>query len=82
MWAFCDTRSDFYMKTAEISTFEPGEEMKLTPVLHKFLEHCNPRKNTTILPHKYRQQEGQNFHDTVTELKKVTSGWEFDNLQE
>ena len=59
--------------------------MKLTPVLHKFSEYCNPRKNTTILWHKfftYRQQEGQNFHDFVTELKKLSSKCKFDNLQD
>ena len=59
--------------------------MKLAPVLHKFSEYCNPRKNITILRHKfftYRQQEGQNFHDFVTELKKLSSECEFDNLQD
>ena len=69
----------------ETFTFEPGDEMKLAPVLHKFSEYCNPRKNITILRHKfftYRQQEGQNFHDFVTELKKLSSECEFDNLQE
>ena len=69
----------------ETFTFEPGDEMKLAPVLHKFSEYCNPRKNITILRHKfftYRQQEGQNFHDFVTELKKLSSECEFDNLQD
>ena len=59
--------------------------MKLAPVLHKFSEYCNPRKNITILRLKfftYRQQEGQNFHDFVTELKKLSSECEFDNLQD
>ena len=60
--------------------------MKLAPVLHKFPEYCNPRKNITILCHKffkYRQQEGQNFHDFVTaELKKLSFECEFDNLQD
>ena len=58
--------------------------MKLDPVLHKFSEYCNPRKNITILRHKfstYRQQEGQNFHDFVTELKMLNSECKFDNLQ-
>ena len=59
----------------ETFSFELGNEMKLAPVLHKFSEYCNPKKNTTILCHKfftYRQQEGQNFHDFVTELKKLS----------
>ena len=66
-------------------TFEPDDEMKLAPVLHKFLEYCNPRKTITILHHKfftYRQQEGQNFYDFVTEFKKLSSKCEFDNLQD
>ena len=28
----------------ETFTLEPGDEMKLAPVLHKFSEYCNPRK--------------------------------------
>ena len=68
-----------------MNAFEPGDEMKLTPVLHKFLEYYNHRKNITIFRHKcftYRQQEGQNFHDFVTELKKLNSKCEFDSLQD
>ena len=68
----------------ETFTFELGDEMKLAPVVHKFSEYCNPRKNITILRQKfltYWQQEGQNFHDFVTELKKLSSECEFDNLQ-
>ena len=66
-------------------TFEPGDKMKLAPVLHKFLEYCNPEKNITILRHKfitYRQQEGQNFHNFFIELKKLSPKCEFDNLQD
>ena len=69
----------------ETFTFEPRYEMKLAPVFPNFSEYCNPRKNITILRHKfstYRQQEGQNFHDFVTELKKLSSECEFDNLQD
>ena len=59
--------------------------MKLDPVLQNFSEYCNPRKNVTILRHKFfthRQQEGQNFHDFVIELKKLIFECEFDNLQD
>ena len=73
-------------RNIETFTFEPGDEMKLlVPVLQKFSEYCNPRKNITILSHKfftYKQQEGQNFHDFVTELKKISSECEFGNLQD
>ena len=30
----------------------------------------------------YKQQEGQNVHDFVTEVKKLSSECEFDNLQD
>ena len=69
----------------ETFTFEAGDEMKFAPVLHKFSEYCNSRKNITILCQKfftYRQQEGQNFDDFVTELKKLSSKCEFDTLQD
>ena len=58
--------------------------MKLAPVLHKFLKYCNPRKNITILRRRFfthRPQEGPNFYNFVTELKKLISKYEFDNLQ-
>ena len=61
----------------------PVVEMKLVPVLEKFSEYCNPRKNFTILRHKfliYRQHEGESFHDFVTELKKLSSECEFEGL--
>ena len=66
-------------------TCEPGDEMKLAPVLHKYSEYCNLRKNITILRHMfftYRQQKSQNFHDSVIELKKLSSECEFDNLRD
>ena len=65
----------------ETFTFEPGYEMKLAPVLHKFSEYWNP---ITILRHKfftYRQQEGQSFHILWLNLKKLSSECQFDNPQ-
>ena len=59
--------------------------MRLASVLDKFSEYCNPRKNITILCHKlftYRQHEAQNFHDFVTELKKLSSECEFETLHD
>ena len=49
------------------------------------LEYYNPRKNITTLRHlffTYTPQKGQNFHDFVTELKKLSTKCEFDNLQD
>ena len=33
----------------------PDDEMRLAPVLQKFFEYCNPRKNVTILCHSFLQ---------------------------
>ena len=61
----------------------PGDKMRLSPALLKFSEYCNPRKNITIIRQKfftYLQHEGQNFHDFVTELKRLGSKCEFESL--
>ena len=61
----------------------PGDKMKLVPVLEKFSEYCNPRKNITILFHEfftYRQHEGQNFHYFVTKPKNCNSECELGTL--
>ena len=39
----------------------PDDETKLEPVLNKFSKYCSPRKNVSILRHKfftYRQLDG------------------------
>ena len=68
----------------ETFTFDSADdEMKLEHVLNKFSEYCNPRKNVTILRHKfftYRQLEGQSFRDFITELKKLTAEYKLENL--
>lgn len=59
--------------------------MKFVPVLEKFSEYCNPRKNITILRHNfltYRQHLQENFCDFVRELKKLSSEYEFETLQD
>ena len=61
----------------------PVDEMKFVPVLEKFSEYCNPRKNITILRHNfltYRQHLQENFCDFVRELKKLSSEYEFKTL--
>ena len=73
-------RSEIY----ETFTFDSADDViKLEPVLNKFSEYCNPRKNVAILCHKfftYRQLEGQSLHDFITELKKLSAKCEFENL--
>ena len=61
----------------------PGDKMRLTSVLEKFSEYCNPRKNTTIFVICFsRIDEGHNLHDFVTELKKLSSECEFKTLHD
>ena len=55
---------------------QEGDKLKLKPVLEKFTEYCNPRKNITILRHQmftYKQQESQSFNDFVIEVKRRAS---------
>ena len=55
--------------------------MKLNKILEKFEGFCNPRKNITMLRHKfftYRQSEGRKFFHFVTELRKLSDECEFD----
>ena len=62
---------------------QEGDKLKLKPVLEKFTEYCNPRKNITILRHQmftYKQQEGQSFNDFVTELKRRAAECELGTL--
>ena len=70
----------------EAFTFHSADdEMKLEPVLNKFCEYCNPRKNVTILRHKYftyRPLECMRFHDFVTKLIKLSVECEFENLRD
>ena len=67
-------------------TFDSADdEMKIEPILNKFSEYCSPRKNVTILCHKffmYGQLEGHSFHNFITELKKLSAECELENLQD
>ena len=64
---------------------DPDPSMVLDAVVKKFEEYCNPRKNTTILRHKffsYKQIEGQSFSDYVTQLKLLSQDCEFLTLKD
>ena len=56
----------------ETFTFDSDDdEMKLEPVLNKFSDYYNPRKNVIILRHKFftwRQLKSQIFHYFITKL--------------
>ena len=70
----------------ELFTFETdGDNLKLKPVLDKFAEYCQPRKNLTMLRYKlfsYRQQDGQLFSDYLMDLKKLGASCELGGLQD
>ena len=61
------------------------DKFKLEPVLKKFDEHCNPRKNLTILRNKFlvkRQDEDQSFNDFVADLKRLSTDCEFGAIRD
>ena len=74
LWACIGQKGREIYKTF---TFDSADDqMKFELTLNKFSEYCNPRKNVTILRHKfvmYRQFEGQSFHDFITKLKKLST---------
>ena len=67
-------------------TFENEDDgMKLEPVLEKFDECMNPKKNIPYLRYKfflYNQRKGQNIDDYVTEQKLKSTHCEFGLLKE
>ena len=63
----------------------PDDSMKLDSVFKKFDTYCSPKKNTTMLRHKfftYKQNIGQSFNDFVTQLKLLSENCEFDALRD
>ena len=59
--------------------------MKLEPVIAKFDEYFNPRKNLPYTRFKfftYSQANGQTIDEYVTELKSRSRHWEFGTLKE
>lgn len=66
--------------------FENNEDkMNFDVLIKKFDEHCLPRKNITLIRHKfftYKQKEGQSFHEFVIQLKRLSSDCEFNDLKD
>ena len=59
--------------------------MKVDLIMEKFDHFCRPRKNTTMLRHKffiYQQSEGQRFLAFVTELRQLSEECEFGELKD
>ena len=70
-------------ETFDFDTNDENDCWKLDSVLKKIDLYCNPKKNTTILRHKFfthKQSEGQQFLEFVTELKPLSDKCEFATL--
>ena len=67
-------------------TFNDNEDkMNFDLLIKKFDEHCLPKKNVTLVRHKfftYKQREGQSFHEFVIQLKRLSSDCEFGELKD
>ena len=65
--------------------FEPKENcLVIQEIFKHFDDYCTPRKNITLLRHKFftqHQQEGQCFDDFVTLLKTLSQDCEFGELR-
>ena len=64
---------------------EPEDKLKVAPILEKFTEYCNPRKNITFLRYQFfscGQLDGQPFDQFVTALKKRAADCEFGDLKD
>ena len=75
------------MRRQESITFEAeNDAIKLQPVIDKFDEYLNPRKNITFLHFKFfsnNQGEGQQLIDQyVTELKARSQHCKFGDLRD
>ena len=60
------------------------DKLKLDPVLTKFEEYCNPKKNLTIIRHKlfsHKQTDDQTFNDFVADLKRMSVDCELGTLR-
>ena len=60
---------------------EEGDQDKIAPVLQKFAEYCQPRKNVPFERYRFNhrtQEVGESFDQYKTALRKLTDGCDFD----
>ena len=67
------------------STFTWGnaEDAKIKPVLEKFAEYCEPRKNVPFECYRFNkrmQEAGETYDQYRTVLRKLSEGCEFDTI--
>ena len=75
-------------ETREVfSTFtnwnEAGDDAKIEPVLKKFAEYCQPRKNVPFERYRFNrctQQPGESYDHYRTALRRLAEGCDFDTI--
>ena len=59
---------------------EAGDQDKIAPVLRKFAEYCQPRKNIPLEHYRFNrraQEAGESYDQYKTALRKLAEGCEF-----
>lgn len=65
--------------------FEANEEDKLEPLFKKFEDYCTPKKNVTVIRHRFNtrvQRQTESIDQYVTDLKLIAKDCEFEHLME
>ena len=60
-----------------------GDENKIAPVLQKFAEYCQPRKNVPFERYRFNrrtQEAGESYDQYKTALRKLAEGCDFDTI--
>ena len=60
-----------------------GDENKIAPVLQKFAEYCQPRKNVPFERYRFNrrtQEVGESYDQYKTALCKLVEGCDFDTI--
>ena len=60
-----------------------GDDRRIVPVLRKFAEYCQPRKNVPFERYKFNkrtQESGESYEQYKTTLRKLSEACEFDTI--
>ena len=60
-----------------------GDDRRILPVLRKFAEYCQPRKNVPFERYKFNkrtQESGESYEQYKTTLRKLSEACEFDTI--
>ena len=64
-------------------TLDEGEINKIEPVLKKFADYCQPRKNVPFERYRFNQrmqEPGESYEHYRTALRKLAEGCDFDTI--